>query len=326
MRYRINPFVGMFLAVVVLIGAPAEAKPNKYPTHAISIVVGAAAGGPTDAAARLLGEQMGKNMGVPFVVVNKGGGGGVIASQYVAAKPSDGYTLLMGSISTHGINSTLYENLGYDAINDFSPISEVVSYPLVLVVNKKIPTANLKEFIDYAREHSGTLNRGSAGNGTSMHLAGELFNQIAGTTLNHVPYKGSAPAMQALLAGQIDIDFESLNVAIPHIRSGAIRALGVTSFERSPLLPDVPAIAEYLPTYHFSGWLGLLAPAGTSQEIIERLYKETEKALSAPAIKEQLMFQGMHPTSSSPSEFKSFIAEQIESLGEIVRRSGASVN
>lgn len=325
MRYQKYWLVGVIMAASASLASQAVAQPAKYPARPISLVVGAAPGGPTDAVARLLGEQMSKSMGVPIVVVNKGGGGGVIASQFVAEKPADGYTLLMGSISTHGINSTLYKNLGYDAVNDFSPISEVVSYPLVLVVNpKKVSAKNIKEFIDYARKNSKTINRGSAGNGTSMHLAGELFNHVAGTNLNHVPYKGSAPAMQALIAGQIDVDFESMTVALAHIRSGTVRALGVTGSERSPLLPDVPTIAEALPSYHFSGWLGLLAPSGTPQEIIDRLHDETAKALSVPEVQQKLKLQAMQPKSSSPSEFKAFIAEQIESLGEIVRRSGAT--
>ncbi|NYT36478.1 tripartite tricarboxylate transporter substrate binding protein [Allopusillimonas soli] len=314
------------LSATLLLGQPA-AHAQPYPSHAINLVVGAAPGGPTDAVARLLGKHMSKSMGVPVVVVNKGGGGGVIASEYVANQPADGYTLLMGSISTHGINTTLYRHLGYDAVKDFAPISEVVSYPLVLIVNPKtVPATTVKDFVAYVRKHADTLNRGSAGNGTSMHLAGELFNHVAGTNLNHVPYKGSAPAMQALLAGQIDIDFESMTVALSHIEAGSVRALGVTGTKRSPLLPDVPAIAETLPSYHFSGWLGLLAPDGTPEQAIDRIHAEAVKALANPEVRKKLEMQGMEAVGSSPAEFKAFIAEQIQSLGDIVRRSGATVD
>lgn len=320
-------YAAMLVVTTTLIGSPASAQEASYPARPINLVVGAAPGGPTDAVARLLADNMGRSMGATIVVVNKGGGGGVIASQYVAQQQPDGYTLLMGSISTHGINSTLYKNPGYDAIKDFSPISEVVSYPLVLLVNPKtVPSKNIKEFIAFARANSASLNRGSAGNGTSMHLAGELFNHVAGTSLNHVPYRGSAPAMKALLGGEIDVDFESPNVALAHIQAGTVRALGVTSPERSPLIPEIPAIAETLPSYHFNGWLGLLAPAGTPSRIVDRLHKEAVKALALPEVQGQLKLQAMQSVGSSPSEFQRFITEQIDSLGTIVRRSGASVD
>lgn len=321
-RTRCAPFA----AALLLLSFSAVAQ-KPYPSQPIHLIVGAAAGGPTDMVARLLGDEMSKSLGVPIVVQNKGGGGGVIAAKYVANMAPDGYTLLMGSISTHGINTTLYKHLGYDAVKDFAPISEVVSYPLVLLTNPAtVPAKSVGEFIDFARENPNTIDLGSAGNGTSMHLAGELFKHVAGVTLNHIPYRGSAPAVQALLARQVDVDFESINVSLAHIQSGSLRALGVTGAERSPVLPDVPPIAETLPGYEFNGWLGLVAPAGTPPEIIERLHQSTVTALAVPALREKLLAQAVQPVGSSPQEFSAFIKDQIVVLGKIVRSSGAEVD
>lgn len=305
----------------------AAAAQDGYPSRPVTIVVGAAPGGPTDIVARLLAERMARNMNATFVVENRGGGGGVIAAQLVAQAQPDGYTLLMGSVSTHGINPTLYKKLGYDAIKDFAPISEVVSYPVVLVVNPtKVPVKNVAEYLDFARKNPGKLNRASAGNGTSMHLAGELFESMAGTKTNHVPFKGSAPAVMAMLSGDGDVDFESIPVALPHIQSGKLRALGVSSSKRSSVMKDVPTIAETLPGYELNGWLGLLAPARTPPAIVERLSREAAKALADPELRKKLLDQAVEPVGSTPSEFAIFIRNEISKLGEVVRASGATVD
>lgn len=306
---------------------PAAAQ-DDYPNKPITIVVGAAPGGPNDIVARLLGERMGQNMNATFVVENRGGGGGVIASRYVAQAAPDGYVLQMGAVSTHGINPTLYKNLGYDALKDFTPISAVVKYPLVLVVNPaKVPAKTVAEYIDYARDRPGELNRASAGNGSSMHLAGELFDSMAGTKTSHVPFRGSAPAVQALLAGDVDVDFESILVSLPHIQSGRLQALGVTGTTRSSVLPDVPVIAETVPGYELNGWLGLVAPANTPPAIVDRLAREVAIALEDQELRKKLLDQAIEPfPSRSPQDFTDFIKSEIDKLGKVVRASGVSVD
>lgn len=318
--------IALVAAASALLAGPAAAQAD-YPARPITIVVGAAPGGPTDLVARLLAGQMSRNMKHTFVVENRGGGGGVIAGNFVAQAAPDGYTLLMGSVSTHGINPTLYKKLGYDAIKDFTPISAVVSYPVVMVVNpRKVPVNSVAEYIAYARKHPDKLNRASAGNGTSMHLAGELFERMSGTKTTHVPFKGSAPAVTAMLAGDADVDFESIPVALPHIESGKLRALGVSGATRSPVLKDVPAIAETVPGYKMVGWLGLLAPAHTPPAIVERLAQEAQKALADPEVRRNLIDRAVEPMSSNPAEFAAFIRSEIAMLGDVVRASGASVD
>ncbi len=317
------PFVAASLACFTSTVAAQAA----YPNRPITLVVGAAPGGPTDLVARMLSERMAQNMGATFVVQNRGGGGGVIAAQSVAQAAADGYTLLMGSVSTHGINPTLYKRLSYDAIADFAPISAVVSYPVVMVVNpNRVPATTVAEYIQQARSQPGKLNRASAGNGTSMHLAGELFEHMAGTKTNHVPFRGSAPAVMAMLSGDADVNFESIPVALPHIQSGRLRALGVSSLQRSSVLKDVPAIAETVPGYEIVGWLGLLAPAGTPTAVLDLLAAEAKKALADPQLRQKLLDQAVDPLGTTPAEFSSFIRTEITKLGKIVTASGASVD
>ena len=305
---------------------PAHAQEN-FPTRPVTLVVGAAPGGPTDIVARLLAERMARNMKATFVVENRGGGGGVIAAKTVAQAAPDGHTLLMGSVSTHGINPTLYTKLGYDAIKDFAPISQVVSYPVVMVVNpSKLPVKNVAEYIALAKKNPGKFNRASAGNGTSMHLSGELFDRMAGVKTSHVPFKGSAPAVMAMLSGDADVDFESIPVAMPHIESGKLRALGVSSAKPLSVLKDVPAIGDTVPGYEISGWLGLLAPAGTPSAIVDRFAREAAKALADPDLRKKLLDQAVEPVSNTPAEFAVFIRKEIERLGEVVKASGATAD
>lgn len=313
-------------AAALLLAAVAHAQ-EAYPTRPITMVVGAAPGGPTDIVARLLAARMAENMKATIVVENRGGGGGVIASQTVAKAAPDGYTLLMGSVSTHGINPSLYKKLGYDAVRDFQPISQVVSYPVVMVVNPdKVPARTVAEYIDYARARPGKLNRASAGIGTSMHLAGELFDRMAGLQTAHVPFKGSAPAVVAMIGGEADVDFESIPVALPHIETGRLRALGISSTTPSPVLKGVPPISATVPGYELTGWLGLLAPAKTPAPVVEQLAREVARALAEPAVQQSLLDQAVTPSPSSPAAFTAFIDTQIRKLGEVVLASGATAD
>lgn len=316
----------ILLAGAGVLAGPAVAQ-DDYPARPVHIVVGAAPGGPTDLVARLLGDKLSQSMGVPFIVENRGGGGGVIASETVARAEPDGYTLLMGTVSTHGINPTLYRKLSYDALKDFAPISLAVTYPLVLAVNPAVvPVSNMAEFLAYVRGHPDKVNRGSAGNGTSMHIAGELFNSLAGTRMTHVPYRGSAPAVAALLAGQVGVDFESIPVVMPHVESGKLRALAVTSAKRFESMPDIPTVAEALPGYEFVGWLGLVAPAGTPRPVIDKLSRKIAAALQDKEVKAKLLAQVMQPVGDTPEAFGRFIRSEIDKLGAVVRASGATVD
>lgn len=311
-----------FLAAAALAAAPWLAQAG-YPEKPIHIIVGAAAGGPTDQTARVVGERMSAELGVPVVAQNIAGGGGSLGAAAAARARPDGYTLLMGTISTHGANPSLYKHLNYDAIKDFTPISMLVTYPLVVVVNpQQVPARTLGELISYARAHPGKLNRGSAGVGTSMHLSGELFDSMAGIKTTHVAYKGSAPSMKDLVGGQIDLSFESLAVALPHIQSGRLRALAVTGEARSPLLPGVPTVAETLPGYHFSAWLGLVAPAGTPAAAIALLNGAVRQALADPGVVQALQAQAAQPTWSTPEAFGKLIASDIARLRELIQTAG----
>ncbi|MBO1114580.1 Bug family tripartite tricarboxylate transporter substrate binding protein [Bordetella petrii] len=311
-----------FLAAAALAAAPWLAQAG-YPEKPIHIIVGAAAGGPTDQTARVVGERMSAELGVPVVAQNIAGGGGSLGAAAAARARPDGYTLLMGTISTHGANPSLYKHLNYDAIKDFTPISMLVTYPLVVVVNpQQVPARTLGELISYARAHPGKLNRGSAGVGTSMHLSGELFDSMAGIKTTHVAYKGSAPSMKDLVGGQIDLSFESLAVALPHIQSGRLRALAVTGEAHSPLLPGVPTVAETLPGYHFSAWLGLVAPAGTPPAAIALLNGAVRQALADPGVVQALQAQAAQPTWSTPEAFGKLIASDIARLRELIQTAG----
>lgn len=311
-----------FLAGAVLAATPWLARAD-YPDKPIHIIVGAAAGGPTDQTARVVGERMSLDLGVPVVAQNIAGGGGSLGAAAAARAKPDGYTLLMGTISTHGANPSLYKQLNYDAIKDFTPISTLVTYPLVVVINpQQVPAHTLQELIDYAKAHPGKVNRGSAGVGTSMHLSGELFDSMAGIQTTHIAYKGSAPSMKDLVGGQIGLSFESLAVALPHIQSGRLRALAVTGETRSPLLPDVPTVADTVPGYHFSAWLGLVAPAGTPQAAIARLNSAVRKALADPGVIAALQAQAAQPTWSTPEAFGELITSDIARLRDLIETAG----
>ncbi|MBV7485053.1 tripartite tricarboxylate transporter substrate binding protein [Bordetella sp. BOR01] len=310
------------LCAAALAVAPLPAQAG-YPAKPIHIIVGAAAGGPTDQTARIVGERMASELGVPVVAQNIAGGGGSLGAAAAARAQPDGYTLLMGTISTHGANPSLYKQLNYDAIKDFTPISTLVTYPLVVVINpRQVPARTLDELIRYAKAHPGKLNRGSAGVGTSMHLSGELFDSMAGIKTTHVAYKGSAPSMKDLVGGQIDLSFESLAVALPHIQSGRLLALAVTGEARSPLLPDVPTVADTLPGYRFSAWLGLVAPAGTPATAIATLNGAVRKALADPAVIAALQSQAAQPAWSTSEAFGELIASDIARLRDLIKTAG----
>jgi len=322
-------------AVVTLaalaLALPASAQ-SAWPSKPVRIVVPFAPGGTTDLLARALAPEFSKAFGQPFVVENRAGAGGNIGADVVAKSAPDGHTLLMGTVGTHGINKSLYSKMPFDPQRDFAPITLVAGVPNVMVMNAEKAKArginSVQDFIRYAKANPGKVNMASSGNGTSIHLAGELFKSMAGVYMTHFPYSGSGPALLGLLGGDMDVMFDNLPSSMPHIKAGKLKALAVTSSERSAALPDVPTVeqAAGLKGFEASSWFGLLAPAGTPPDIVNRLQQETAKALNVPAIKERLLAQGAIPSGNSPSEFAKKIDAEIRKWGPVVKTAGATVD
>jgi len=318
------------LACCVSLGAAAQAWPSKP----VRIVVPFAAGGTTDILARAIAPELTRAFGQSFFVDNKGGAGGNLGAEIVAKSPGDGYTLLMGTVGTHGINRALYAKLPYDPFKDFVPITIVAGVPNVMEVNAEFAKAHniqtVQDFIAYAKAHPGKINMASSGNGTSIHLAGELFKSMAGVFMVHFPYRGSGPALLDMVGGSMDVMFDNLPSSLPHIRSGKLKALAVTSAQRSAALPDVPTVEEAggpaLKGFDASSWFGLLAPAGTSADTVQRIQTEVAKALQTPAVKEKLLAQGAIPGGNTPADFARFIEAEHVKWARVVKASGAQVD
>ena len=304
----------------------AQAEPA-FPSKSITIIVPFPAGGTTDILARVVGQYIGTDLGQTVVVDNRAGAGGNIGSLFVARAQPDGYTLVMGTVGTHAITQSLYTRMPYDNIKDFAPITRVAMVPNLLVVNPKQPYKSVKELIAYAKANPGKINFASSGNGTSIHLSGELFKQMAGVDMQHVPYRGSAPALTDLIGGQTSVMFDNMPSSIPYVREGRLRALAVTTAKRSPALPDVPTIAESgVPGFEATSWFGLLAPAGTPAPIIAKLNASVLKALADPEVKKKLVEQGAEPNGETPEQFAAFIKAETVKWGEVVKRSGAKID
>lgn len=321
-------FILVASAVVLSASLPAALAQAPYPGSPVRIVVPFPAGGPTDLFARLLAQELTKQMGQQFVVINKVGAGGTIGAVEVARAAADGYTLLMGTSGTHGINMALYKRPGYDAIKDFAPISPVSLSTNLLVVNpNRVKATTVRELIAYAKQNPDSLLMASSGSGTTIHLSGELFKAMTGTEMRHVAYRGSAPALADLLGGQVDLIFDNFATVHPHVKSGKLRALGVTAGHRVSAAPAIPTIAEAgVPGYEASVWFGLLAPANTPEPIVRRLNDEVRKALAAKDIVERFAKDGAEPYPLTPGEFAELIKRDLALWGDIVKRSGATAD
>jgi len=288
------------------------------------MLVGFAAGGGTDTTARAIGQPLSEALGQQVIVDNRPGAAGNIAADITAHSVPDGYTILKGTIAALAINPSLYQKLPFDPLKDFEPISLAVSSMNVLVVHPSVAAKNVKELIALAKAQSGKLTYGSSGVGGAGHLAGVLFDQLAGTKMIHVPYKGGAPAIIALVSGEVNMVFATAETAVPQVKAGKIRALGVTTAKRSALLPDLPTIAEGgLPGYEANNWYGLLAPAKTPAAIVERLNREVVKVLNMPNVKEQLFRSGLDASPSTPKEFGAYIKSEMAKWSKVVKASGA---
>lgn len=320
-------------AAIALAAAPSWAQ-STWPTKPVRIVVPFAAGGTTDILARAVAPELSKAFGQQFIVDNRAGAGGNVGAEIVARAPNDGYTLLMGTVGTHGINRALYPKLPFDPIKDFVPITLVAAVPNVMEMNadkaKALNIRNVQDFIKYAKANPGKLNMASSGSGTSIHLAGELFKSMTGTFMTHIPYKGSGPALLDMVGGSADVMFDNLPSSMAQIKGGKLTALAVTSAQRSPALPDLPTVEEAggpsLKGFEASSWFGLLAPAGTSPDIVNRIQQEVAKSLATPAIKEKMLAQGAIPSGNTPAEFTRLIASEHVKWAKVVKDSGAKVD
>jgi len=319
--------IGLSLAIGASLVAATEAAAQGYPSRPVKLVVPFPPGGPLDIVGRTIAQKLSDAWGQSVVVDNRPGAGGNIGADVVAKSAPDGYTILMGALSTHAVNPSLYAKMPYDAVKDFAPITLVAITPNVLVVNASLPVNSAKEFVAYARANSGKLAFGSGSNGSAGHLAGELFKVETATDIIHVPYKGGAPATQALLAGDTQFMFDNLANATPQIKAGKLKALAVTTAERSKLAPELPTMAEAgLPGFDISTWFGLLAPAGTPKDVIAKWNAEVTKILSSPEMRERLTAQGAEPAPMTPDQFAAFIQSEITKYARIVKASGSKVD
>lgn len=311
------------LAFLLAVASPAFA--DVWPSRPITLIVPLAAGGSTDTTARLVAQKLKDVLGQPVVVENRSGAGTNIGTDIVAKAKPDGYTLLLNA-STIATNVSLYKSLPYDLKKDLIPVSQTSFIPNVLVVSKDFPAKNLPEFIRYIKDNKGRINYGSAGNGTSLHLAAALFNNMVDGGMTHVPYKGGSEVVRDLLSGQVQVAFNPLVEVLPFIESGKLRPLGITTKERSPRLPDVPAIDQYLPGYEVVLWNGIFAPAGTPKEIVDKLSAAIRQVMHNQSVAKILAEQGSKPAGSTPEEFKGFVDSEVQKWAGLVKLSGARVD
>jgi len=315
------------LALAITLAAAGGASGQSYPNRTIRIVVPYAPGGGVSVYANLISGKLSEIVKQSVVVENRPGAGGNVGSDVVAKSPPDGYTVVMGALSTHAVNPSLYAKMPYDAQKDFAPITLIAITPNVLVVNPDLPVHSVKELIAYAKARPGKLSFGSGSIGSAGHLAGELFKVDAGVDMVHVPYKGAAPATQALLAGDTQLMFDNLANAMAQVKAGKLRALAVTTAERSKLAPELPTMAEAgLPGFDISTWYGLFAPAGTPPDIVTKWNADVTAMLRTPDMRERLLAQGAEPAPDTPDEFARFVATEAAKYARIVKASGAKVD
>jgi len=307
--------------------APQPACAQAYPTKPIRLVVPFPPGGSLDVVARAIGQKLTEAWGQPVVIDNRPGAGGNIGADLVAKSAPDGYTILEGALSTHAVNVSLYSKMPYDPVRDFAPITLVAITPNVLVLNPSFPANSVPELIAYAKAHPGGLSFGSGSNGSAGHLAGELFKTAAGVDMVHIPYKGGAPALQALLAGDTQLMFDNLANSTPQLKAGKLKALAVTTAKRSALAPELPTLAETgLPGFDIYTWWGFMAPAGTPKEIIAKWNGEVTRILATPEMKAFFAQQGAEPAPTTPEQFAALIRSEIPKYAKIVKDSGAKVD
>jgi tripartite-type tricarboxylate transporter receptor subunit TctC len=311
-------------ALLSLAALPAMAQPRPYPNQPIRVIVPFSAG-TSDTVARLVGQTMSQTLGQPLVIESRPGAGGNIGSEACARAAPDGYTICLGTISSHAINPAIFTKMPYDNIRDFAPITQLASQPNALAVGLEVPARNVQELIALLKASPGRFNYGSSGVGTSIHLAGALFSQLTGTTMEHVPYRGSGQIMTALLTGELPLAFDNFSSAWPFARENKIRILGVGSLQRSPTAPDVPTVAETVPGFESLSWHGFFAPAGTPAAIVERLNREAVAALRSETVRARFGELGITPVGNTSAEFTAFVASETARWGDVARKANIRV-
>ena len=325
MKVPRREFLRVAAAAAALPAASRIAWSQAYPSRPLRLIVGFAAGGNFDIIARLIGQWLSEQFNQPVIVENRPGASSNLATEAVIRAPADGYTLLLSG-AVNAINATLYENLGFNFIGDVAPVAGVVRFPNVMTVGASFPAKTVPEFIAYAKANPGKMNQGSSGNGTTQHLAGELFRMMTGVDFVHVPYKGASQAIAALLSGQVQVLFEPLPASIPYIKSGQLRGLAVTAATRSEALPDVPTVGEFVPGYEASGWAGVVAPRNTPSEIVERLNRTINAGLADPKMKGRFADLGATTLVGSSADFGKLIAEETGKWGKVIRAGSVKID
>ncbi len=320
------PAIALIVLVAIAASMTDACAQSGYPSRSIRFIVPYPPGGPTDLMARSMSGRLSEALGQTVVVDNRAGAGGNVGAEIAAKSPPDGYTLLMGAISTHSINASLYTRLAFDPVKDFAPITQASIIPLVINAHPSLPVANVKELIALAKKNPGQLSYGSSGNGGGTHLAGELFKLMTGTNLQHVPYKGLNPATIDVIGGNIPLVFNDLTTAIQPYKAGRIKILGVSTVKRVPQIPEVATIDETIPGYEAYTWFGVLVPSGTPQPIIDRLSRESMKILQSDEIKKRFAEVGAEPVGNTPQQFADFMAAETVKWAKVVKASGARVD
>jgi tripartite-type tricarboxylate transporter receptor subunit TctC len=315
----------ILVACLIIAVAPAAVAQGDYPNRPIRLIVTVPPGGAADFIARLVGAKLAESLGQAVLVDNRAGAGGTIATDSVAKAPADGYTLLQNSITTHGVGPHLYAKLPYDPVKDFAPVSGLALLPLIMAVNAELPARNVNELVRFSKTNP--LNFASSGNGGAPHMAAELFKSETGASITHVPYKGSGPAVADLVGGRVQMMFDAAPSLIQHVKSGKLRVLAAASAQRNRLLPEVPTFAELgYPKVAVSLWYGLLAPAGTPRPVIDRLNRETVKALESADVREKLLAQGAEPMPGPPEAFGAFMREEMAKWAPVVKQAGVKLD
>jgi tripartite-type tricarboxylate transporter receptor subunit TctC len=304
---------------------PASAQP--YPNRPVKIIVPASAGGGADFITRTISNQLGDYLGQSIVVENKSGASGTIAADFVSKSQPNGYTVLMAQSTSTVIAPHLYKNLNYDTLKDLMPVTQVAQMPFVLVINPKVPVNNVKEFIAYAKANSGKLNYSTSGNGAGSHLAGEMFNSATGAAMVHVPYKGAGPALNGVVAGEVEVAFIPIVNALPLVKDGRLKAMAVTTITRSLAAKDIPTLAEAgLTGYDINTWFGMFVATNTPPQIVEQLYKETARAIKQPEIRDRFLREGADPIGSTPAEFSALVKTEFNKFAKVVKDSGIKID
>jgi tripartite-type tricarboxylate transporter receptor subunit TctC len=312
-----------FLVLLLLaVALPQQAFPQNYPSKPIRIVVPFPPGGGTDVGTRVIAQKLQESLGQSVVVENKGGAAGILGTEYTAKAAPDGYTIMMGNIGTHAINVSLYKALSYDPVKDFAPISQVAGLPMLLLVHPSVKANSVAELIALAKANPGTLNYSSSGAGGMPHVSGALFASMTGIQMVHVPYKGGGPAVADLIAGHVSLSFATALESLPHVKSGRLRALAVSSARRSVAAPELPTIAETVPGYESGSWLALYAPAGTPKEVIVKLSAEAVRIVNLPDVRERLLQQGAEPIGSTPEQLAATQLADTAKYAKVIRESG----